>query len=176
MKTKLLKLTAIIIFLVLVSCNKEDHFSDQSFAGTYIGTLTANNLKKASEINTGPVGATSTVDEINNSTIEVHCFNDDLDTTFMLNYFDDYDSVIVCLNDSVFDEIYAQIMGQGGMMNDMMNHQNDETDWQYMMNNFPQAGSLQMGGFDMMNHTFNYQFEMMDGDTPYTMSFQGIKQ
>ena len=183
MKTRIINLTAILVLVILAGCSKKDEpVTDQSIAGTYVGTLTAGGLKSTSGTITGQVGATTTVTQLNDSAVEVHCYNDDLDTTFMLTYFNDNDSVIVCLNDSAFDEMYDEMMGQGGMMGrggmmgGTINRQAGETDWQYFRNNVPQAGTLQMGGFDMIGHTFGYQFEMANGDTPYNLTFQGTKQ
>lgn len=181
MKTiKNILITAMAI-ATLAGCSKKDEpATDQSIAGTYVGTLTTSSLKSTSGRNNGQVAATSTVTELNDSMLEVHCYNDDLDTTFMLNYFNDNDSVIVCMNDSAFDEMYDDMMEHGGMMGGMMggwtDRQSGETDWQYFMDNFPHADTLQIGGFNMMNHSFGYQFEMMDGDSPYNLTFQGTKQ
>ena len=174
-------LVAAAAIAILAACSKKDEpVADQSIEGNYVGTLTASSLKSTSGAITGHVSATSTVSQINDSMVEVHCFSDDLDTTFMLNYFNDNDSVIVCMNDSAFEEMYDEMMGHGGMMGGMMggwtNRQSGETDWQYFRNNYPQAGTLQMGGFDRMNHSFGYQFEMMNGNTPYNLTFQGTKQ
>lgn len=185
MKTTLVNMTAILVLVILAGCSKKDEpVPDQSIDGTYTGTLTASGLKSTSGAINGQVAATSTVTELNDSILEVHCYNDDLDTTFMLNYFNDNDSVIVCMNDSAFDEMYDDMMENGGMMGGMMggmkggwtDRQSGETDWQYFMDNFPQAGALQIGGFNMMNHSFGYQFEMMDGDMPYNLTFQETKQ
>ncbi|HKJ42516.1 MAG TPA: hypothetical protein VKA27_10515 [Sunxiuqinia sp.] len=180
---KLIKniLVAAAAIAILAACTKKDEpVADQSIAGTYLGTLTASSLKSTSSAISGHATATSTVTQVNDSMVEVHCFNDDLDTTFTLNFFNDNDSVIVCMNNSAFNAMYDEMMGHGGMMGGMMggwtNHQSGETDWQYFRNNFPQADTLQMGGFDRMNHTFGYQFGMMNGDTPYNLTFQGTKR
>jgi hypothetical protein len=38
-----------------------------------------------------------------------------MDTTFMLNYYENHDSVMVCMTDSDFEHEYGHMMGAGHM-------------------------------------------------------------
>ena len=64
-------------------------------------------------------------DDLNVNEIEVHCFGKEIDTTFMLDYYEHNDSVMVCLTGSDFEFMYGHMLGEGhmggGMMNDIQN-------------------------------------------------------
>ncbi|MCY1721084.1 hypothetical protein OU798_12070 [Prolixibacteraceae bacterium Z1-6] len=173
-KAKLFLVVAVIIGLA--ACNKTEEPIDNSIEGTYVGTLTVNGLKSASETMQGSTSATADVTKTGDGQIEVHCYNDDIDTTFMLNYFDNHDSIMVCLNGDDFEHMYGHMYGQGhmggGMMGDITN---GETEWQHHMDDEHKDGDEHFGGFDPMNHTFGYRFRMFEGDTSYMLNFQGSK-
>ncbi len=177
MKAKIdLLIISVIIILGFTACDKSEETPDNSIEGTYVGTLTTEGLKSANGVIPGSTSATADVTKTNDGEIEVRCFSDELDTTFMLNYYENYDSIMVCLTSNAFEEMYGHMMGEnhmgGGMMGDA---NNGETEWQHHLNDEHQSGDKHFGGFDTMNHTFGYQFEMMNGDTPYLLDFQGSK-
>ena len=120
--------------------------------------------------------ATSEVTKTGDGEIEVHCYGDELDTTFMLNYYSNNDSVMVCLTGNAFEEMYEHMMGQGHMGGGMMGDISDgETPWQHHLNDEHQPGDEHFGGFDMINNTFGYRFQMTDGDNQYLLNFKGTK-
>lgn len=165
-KILLSAVTAVILF---TACNKSDEtVSDNSIEGRYIGTLTNDGLKSAS--------ATADVTKTGDEEIEVHCFSDELDTTFMLNYYEDHDSVMVCLEGDAFQEMYGHILGQGHMMGGMMGDIGaGETEWMHHLSDEHLAGDEHFGGFDTMNHTFGYRFGVMVNGETSMFSFQGTK-
>jgi len=173
-KTKLFLVVAIIIGLA--ACNKTDEPIDNSIEGTYVGTLTTDGLKSATGVMPDSSNAKADVTKINDEQIEVHCYNDEIDTTFMLNNFENHDIVMVCLNGEDFKYMYGHMYGQGhmggGMMGDITN---GETEWQHHMDDEHKQGDEHFGGFDMGNQTFGYHFKMMDGNMPYYLDFQGKK-
>lgn len=171
-RTRLINLWAVPAILMLTACGEKEDTSTQSIFGTYSGTL-----KSSVAQTTNQVSATATVTEIGDNEIEVHCFADDLDTTFMLNYYHNGDSIMVCLTGDDFEHTYGHMMGQGHMTGGMMGDISDgETEWMHHLTDEHQQGDEHFGGFDMNHHSFGYRFEMMEGDTPYHLTFQGSKE
>ena len=131
MKIKIdLLIVSVIIILGFTSCDKsEKTVTNNSIEGTYVGTLTNEGLKSANGIIPGNTSATADVTKTGDREIEVHCFSDELDTTFMLDYYENNDSMMVCLTGDNFEEMYGHMMGEnhmgGGMMgNSTMERQN----------------------------------------------------
>lgn len=174
-KTKLFLVVAIIIGLA--ACNKTNEPIDNSIEGIYVGTLTADGLKSATGVMPGNSNAMADVTKTKDGEIEVHCYSDELDTTFMLDYFDNHDSVMVCLTGDDFEEMYGHMLGEGHMGGGMMGDINDgETEWRHHMDDEHQPGDEHFGGFDREHHSFGYSFQMIDGDSPYRLNFYGTKQ
>lgn len=178
MKTSVrISLIAALTLFVLAACNRKEDASDKSLEGTYIGSLTKNGLKSESAVVPDNESATAEVTKTGNGQVEIHCYGDDIDTTFLLNYYDNHDSVMVCLTGNDFENIYGHMMGQGHMAGDMMGDiVNGETEWMHHMNDEHRDGDEHFGGFDMKNHTFGYRFKMMKEDSTYYLKFQGVKQ
>ena len=178
MKTNIkLLIAGVLIVTGFAACNKsENPIPDNSIEGRYVGTLTTDGLKSANGIMPGSTSATADVTQTGDGVIQVHCYSDELDTTFMLDYFDNHDSVMVCLTGDAFQEMYGHMMGDGYMGGGMMGNSNDgETPWQHHLNDEHQPGDEHFGGFDMTNHTFGYRFQMMSGGNQYMLDFQGTK-
>ena len=162
-----------MLTLITIACEKTDDLAINSVEGTYIGTVTLeSDLKSNTNIELASYSATAEVTILGNMQIEVHCFGSEFDTTFMLNYFEHHDSVMVCLTGDDFEHMYGHRYGEGhmsgGMMGDM---QNGETEWIHHMNDEHVDGDEHFGGFDMMQHSFNYMFKMNNLD----YHFQGTK-
>jgi hypothetical protein len=159
-------LLTIIIVILFVSCQKSDDIGYNDVTGTYVGTLTSNLANKSSEI-VVTKDATVVVSSVGNQ-IQVNCYAEDFDTTFMLGTYDNNDEVMVCLTGEEFENMYGHMLGQGHMNGNM---QNNGTEWMQHLNNEHQEGDEHFGGFDMQRHSFNYTFRMSNGD----FHFQGIK-
>jgi len=177
MKTTLKLLVAIALITGIASCEKSEETPlDNTIEGTYTGTLTSEGLKSAAGVIAGSTSATADVTKTGDGEIEVHCYSDELDTIFMLDYFDNHDSVMVCLTGDAFEEMYGHMMGEGHMGGGMMGDiNNGETEWQHHMDDEHQSGDEHFGGFDMSNHTFGYRFQMTDENSTYMLDFQGSK-
>ncbi|MDF1547003.1 MAG: hypothetical protein P1P88_04230 [Bacteroidales bacterium] len=170
-KTNLVLVLAVSLSVLFAACEKTDDLTIKSVEGTYVGKLSTDiGLKSTIGID----DATTEVKETGNGQIEVHCFGGELDTTFMLNYFNNNDSVMVCLEGDAFESMYGHMMtgtgsmmsGSGGMMSGsggMMG--NGQTDWMNHMATNHEANDLHFGGFDMINNTFDYIIE--GGDINY---------
>lgn len=83
----------------------------------------------------------------------MHCFGETLDTTFMLDYYENNDSVMVCLTGNDFTTMYGHRLGEG-------HHSSDE----------------HFGGFDMNERSFTYSFRMVEGSTPYYLNSREVKE
>lgn len=155
----------IAVALLFTACNKNDDLVYSDVAGVYEGTLTTDVAGKSissKSNNTATAVVTMVGDEI-----EVHCFNDDFDTTIMLNLYEDGDMINTCLTGSDFENMYGHMMGQGNMMNGNMG-----SEWMQHLNNEHQDDDEHFGGFNMQNHSFNYTFKMGTGN----FHFQGAKK
>ena len=177
-KKKNIWILAFTIIWVLAACDKNDGTNNpsQDIEGTYVGNLTASMLKSALASTPRVTDATAEVTKIDDGEIEVHCYDDEVDTTFMLNYYDNDDSIMVCLTGSAFENMYGHMLGvgyMGGMMDGM---EIGESEWMYHLRTEHQPGDEHFGGFDMQNHTFGYRFQMMNDSTLFELNFQGTKQ
>ncbi len=170
MKTsKKIGLIAVSLLFVMASCQKTDDFNVNNVEGRYVGTLTSG-LKSASG---STIDATADVAKTKNGEIEVHCYGGEMDTTFMLNYYENHDSVMVCMTDSDFEHEYGHMMGAGHMSGGMMGDQvKGQTEWQHHMSDEHKNGDEHYGGFNMNSHTFGYNFRMASGN----VQFMGVKK
>ncbi|NOZ48081.1 MAG: hypothetical protein GXO79_15090 [Chlorobi bacterium] len=173
---------SLIAVIGFTSCEKSDLLSKKdSIEGTYVGTITVENSLKSgiNNLTSDSYDATAEVKDLGNGQAEVHCYGGEMDTTFMLNYYENYDSVMVCLNGEDFENTYGHTMGQGGMMGNgnssggMMGGNNSgQTGWMSHMNNEHNNGDEHFGGFDMTNHSFDYTMQNNIAD----YRFQGTKR
>jgi hypothetical protein len=171
--TKILFL-ALLATLAIAGCNSSDDLTDNSIEGTYSGTLTS---KSATGTIIGSNSATAGISKTSEGLIQVHCFGTGIDTTFMLNYFPDKDSVFVCLTGTDFRDTYGHMMGQGHMMGGMMGDiKPGQTQWQHHMADEHKPGDIHYGGFNMMNHTFGYTFHKYNGGSHMIINFEGTKK
>lgn len=170
-------MVAIAIF-GLAACEKSESPIGESLEGTYVGTLiNQDGLKGGSVVSKSEDDAIAEITKIGKETIEVHIYNVELDTTFLLNYYKYMNNVEVCFTGDDFENMYGHMLGQGhmrgGMMSDM---QNDETEWGHHLNDEHQNDDEHFGGFDMEDHTFRYRLTMMEEGVPYDLQFQGLRK
>ena len=173
---KNIKLITVMITLVFVACEDSQSLPDNAVEGTYIGTIKDISGKNGEAFLKTEGEALAEVTKIGNEIIRIHLTSVELDTTFMLNYYEDMDSVNVCFTGDDFENMYGHMLGQGhpgsGMMGD---RQNNETEWMHHLNDEHQQGDEHFGGFDMQNHTFSYQFTRMEDGLTHDILFQGKK-
>ncbi len=166
-----------IVVIGFTSCEKADDIDVNDIEGVYEGTFSVSNSLKAAPLDGGDGDhGTAEVSIMGNNQIEVHCFGEEIDTTFMLDYYEFNDSVMVCLTGDEFENMYGHMLGDGHMSGGMMGDvQNGESEWMHHMNDEHENGDEHFGGFDMGEHTFSYSFYMMDGTTSYYYKFHGTK-
>ncbi|MDA3952867.1 MAG: hypothetical protein PF485_04415 [Bacteroidales bacterium] len=162
-----------ILTLLIIACDKTDDLNVNSIEGIYYGTISIeSSLKSNTNAELISSLASAEVIKLNDEQIQVHCYGSEFDTTFMLNYFEHNDSVMVCLTGDDFEHMYGHIYGVGHMSGGMMiDKQNGETEWIHHMNDEHIDVDEHFGGFDMMQHSFGYIFKIKDGD----YHFQGTK-
>lgn len=161
---------------VAVSCTKDDN--RDNIEGSYYGTFKrTTSLKSTLSDDGGGVPGTAKVTITGENQIEVHCYGDEIDTTFMLNYYMHNDSALVCLTGDDFENMYGHKLGSdhmgGGMMGDIGD---EETEWMHHMNDEHQDGDKHFGGFDLHMGNFTYSLPMMDETEPYYLKFSGSKK
>jgi hypothetical protein len=164
--------------LAFISCKKSSDPENVNIEGIYNGSFTTSpSLKSTVVEGVGTGEGTAQVTMMDNHQIQVHCFGEEIDTTFMLDYYTHNDSVMVCLTGDDFEGMYGHMLGDGHMGGGMMGDiQNGETEWMHHMNDEHESDDMHFGGFDMDMGSFSYSFEMMDGSSPYYLTFKGSKK
>lgn len=154
--------------LFLVSCEKDDsdvNESLKSVEGTYNGEFnTVDGLKSNHQ-------GTAIVTMHNEEQLQIHCFGDLMDTTFIMDAYEHGDSVMICYTGETFEMEYGH-MGQGHHMGDMGMRQ---TEWEHHMMDDHDEDDMHYGGFNMNNHSFSYTFKMGEGSEMYYLKFEGVK-
>jgi hypothetical protein len=172
-----------LIFMGLISCEKETKILDKSIDGTYVGEFINSNTLKSVLDNPMGDSATAIITMMDSTQIKFHCYGSNFDSTLILNMFDDDDSMYVCLTGNDFNHEYGHMMGYGnGMMGNGMGMGNGHmmtdttTKWGKHLYNDHKPGDMHFGGFNMMDHTFDYAFKMMNGNAINYMHFHGKKK
>ncbi len=167
---KISMIAAITLAFTLTSCNKANDATapnlTKEVVGTYAGTLTTNNLK-------GTSPATADITSVNDYTIEVHCYGEDIDTTFMLELYDDGDMMRVCFTDEDFYNEYGHNMSED---HHMMGGSGSWTNWSQHMSKEHGENDQHYGYFDMNDGRFDYTFKIETGGTTYTQEFSGSRE
>lgn len=167
---------AVALLVLLTACEKEEtNESNPTVDGIYEGTLTGSQTKSTMGV-ADSKPATTEITITGENKIQVHCYAEGFDTTFVMNYYHHNDSAYVCYTGDDFEEMYGHMLGEGhngGMMDDM---HNGETQWMHHMSEEHDDGDEHFGGFDMDNHSFSYTFQMNLNNSSDDMYFEGIKQ
>jgi hypothetical protein len=161
----------------LESCEKSDDLNVKDIEGVYEGTFSVSSSLKVASLDGGEGDhGLADIKMMGDNQIEVHCFGEEIDTTFMLDYYEHNDSVMVCLTEGDFEHMYGHMLGEGHMGGMMSDISNSETQWMHHMNDEHEVDDEHFGGFDMQEMTFTYSFKMMDQASPYYLRFHGVKQ
>lgn len=158
----------IIVSFLALSCQKEKQTVidlSKGIVGTYKGTLTKGSLKNAVE-------ATTDVTKTDFNMVQIHCYSTVLDTTYVMELFENGDSLMVCNIGSDFMNQYGHARMNGHHMMGSANWQ----DWLHHMDEEHNQGDEHFGGFNMVDHSFDYKFMMSDNLNDYTLQFNGKKQ
>ncbi len=166
-KIALVAVMAISVGLFITSCNKSEKSADLTagLTGTYIGTLETNNLKTNNP-------ATAYISKVNDYSITIHCFGDDIDTTFVMDLYENGDSTMLCFTDDDFQTEYNHQMTSG-------HHMMGENNWQSWTNHMNldhNPTDEHYGAFSMTNHTFSYRFKTPGSTSTVDKVFTGTKE
>lgn len=168
MKTRIL-LVLTILGIGLNGCEKDSSKSDTDYFLEIVGTYSGEFINQA-DLKSGTPG-TATVTHVN-SELQIHCFSDLIDTTFLMDTYENGDSIMICDTGSAFELEYGH-MSHGG--NHMMDMHNSESEWSHHLSDDHSIGDLHFGAFNMKNHSFEYKFRMMEGNSAYYIEFKGNK-
>ncbi len=145
--------------VVITSCNKKNTVKKNLAAqviGTYKGTLTSGEIKHDGVAN---------VVAFSDTLVQIHCYDyDGFDTTFVMELYENGDSIMLCNTGQDFFNQYGHNMStQHHMPENMMgNMEGMNADWQQHMKNEHQPGDEHFGSFNMDAKTFDYLFETND--------------
>ena len=164
---KYLVFTSIILMTLLaMSCKKDnDETSDLTVnvVGTYKGTLAEPSQQQSIE-------ATAKVTKADFNIVHISCYGPGFDTTFLMELFENGDSMMVCNTGSDFKMQYGH--NRMEEHHEMMGDSNWQ-DWGHHMDEEHDGGDEHFGGFDMDNRSFGYDF-IISNDS--TLQFNGLKQ
>lgn len=170
MKTRVLIIGAIAIMMA-VACNKTDELATSSIEGTYSGTMSKTSSLKSLNL-AGDVKTDVSVKD--SSFLEIHCYGGELDTTLMLNFIEENDSTFLCFSNEQFQGMFGYAYGSSHMTGGMMGNNNSE--WMQRMMNENYTNNQHFGGFNMKDHSFDYTFNRVEGDSIMYFHFHGVKQ
>lgn len=140
MKKVNLILATIIGLLIITSCSKDENPDLTKIVGTYNGTLTINSNKVS-------IPAIAEISENGNDRISIHCYSDSLDTTFVMDVYQE-SNMIYC------------------------NHSNESDNKMMKMNHCNNNSSEHFGEFDTNNNSFSYVFKTNN----QSKNFSGTKK
>ena len=158
-----------IVVMLLSACEKDNVNSDKDYLSDIVGTYSGE-FSNQSGLKSSSQGTADVV--VVNNQLQIHCYGDYLDTTFVMDAFENGDSIMICDTGEAFEMQYGH-MGNG--RNHMMDMHNTESEWQHHMSDDHNSGDIHYGGFDIKMHTFEYKFRMMEDDSVYFTIFNGSK-
>lgn len=172
-KRNLILVTAMLfISMLFTACNKDDNNDNnpqtdlsQTVSGYYKGSITSSDDPGSIQ------DAVIEVSDAGENTVEMNLMSDMLDTTFMMNVYDNGDSVMVCFTGDRFNQEYGHHIDEdhhimGG---------NDHMDWGHHKDEQHEPGDEHYGGFDMNHHSLSYRI-IPNGQTDIYYQFEGDKE
>lgn len=163
MKKVNLILVALIGFVFLTSCKKDQNHGIESVVGNYKGTL----IDPVTQNNEGT--ATVEVTQIDDETVQIHCSGANVDTTIVMNVYENSDSLMCCTHQmsmGCHSGNGSGMMG-GGMMGG--NNNKKSSNWYNHKKTMSCQSGAHNGGFDTQNNSFRYLFND-------NLKFSGTKQ
>ena len=159
------------VILVVTACKKTENtpvatdFLNE-ITGSYSGSYTLDDGLKT----TNPANAE--VNYVGGTEVEVHCYGEMLDTTFVMDIYANNDSIMLCATGDDFEHMYGHPQGDHHM-----DHMGDgQTEWMHHMQDEHGDGDRHYGGFNMNNHTLGYTFNVDLDNEATTIVFEGARQ
>ena len=165
----LLILSVAVTLLTISACKKDSNPSAADYIGNITGTYEGNFLKD------GIIDQDSAIAEViktGDSQVQIHCYNENYDTTFIMDIYYNNDSIMVCPTGSSFEGMYGH-MKNNDHMNDMMGGQNE---WSHHMSDNHSDGDLHFGGFNMGLSSFGYTFRSGIGNSNNEIVYEGVRK
>ena len=156
-----------VVLLMLSSCKKTDDYTNSldrldEITGNYEGSFSINNSKI--DGNT----AYAEIRHLNGAKLEIHCYGDILDTTFVMEMYANHDSIMLCTFGDNFENLYGHHQGEHHM-----GHMGDnENEWTHHLSDSHSVSDQHFGGFNTKHHNFIYKFLMKDVPLE-TITFEG---
>ncbi|MDZ7742478.1 MAG: hypothetical protein U5Q03_12190 [Bacteroidota bacterium] len=162
-------LLVLLIGVFVVSCSKDENENEINLAtevsGKYTGTI--NSSLNPEE----KVDATINISRVDDATIQLDLMSEMMDTAFMLNLYENGDSVMVCFTENQFYQQYGHHLDEDHhMMND-----EGHMSWDHHMNEQHETGDEHFGGFGQQHHSFHYRIVPANQSNVY-YQFEGQKQ
>lgn len=156
-----------VVLLMLSSCKKTDDYTSaldkiNDITGNYEGSFSTNNLKIGGDT------AYAEIRHLNGTKLEIHCYGDLLDTTFIMEIYANQDSIMLCATGNDFENLYGHQQGEHHMSHMGQN----ENEWTHHMADDHTVGDPHFGGFNTEHHSFKYKFVMRDIPSE-TITFEG---
>lgn len=170
-KINLMAIIAITTVFIFSACSKDNVTPS---AQDYIDDITGN-YKGVYTISDGSGvidSAYAKIDHHSGNTIEIHCFGDLLDTTFVMDIYAEHDSIMLCDTGENFENSYGHGIGE----NHMSHSGDNNTEWEHHMKDEHDIGDLHFGGFNMSNRSFGYTFVLQNDSTTQNIRFEGIRE
>lgn len=170
-KIKLIAITAFSATMLIVSsCNKTDNFPTaidyiNDITGDYEGSFT---ISGSGENST----AYAEITHLSGNEIQIHCYGEILDTSFMMDIYANHDSIMVCATGNDFEETYGHMQGE----NHMNHHGNNENEWEHHMGDDHEVNDQHFGGFNISHHSFDYTFIIASDNSTEYIRFVGVRQ
>ena len=174
MKTQLF-FTGLVLVAVLIgvsSCERADELPIPDLAGIYIGPFSTSVSLKNSTVKNSILGnGVAEVTHIDDKTFLIHCYGDEIDTTFMLDVYENNSEYLACQVGSEFQQEYGHTKGA-----QHMGHMRyPQTEWMHHLADDHEDDDKHFGEFNMEDGFFMFSFRMVEGFTPYFLNFQGVK-
>ncbi len=169
-RMNLLAVTLITAILTVTGCSKDDSYPTaldyiNDITGSYEGVYITDDLKTTSPAN-------ADIQSLGGYEIQIHCYGEILDTTFMMDIYANHDSIMVCATGNDFEETYGHMQGE----NHMNNHGNNENEWDHHMGDEHEVNDQHFGGFNISHHSFEYTFIIASYNSTESIRFEGVRQ
>ncbi len=166
---KFSSLAIVALAVVMVSCKKESVYDinlSQQVIGNYNGDLTTSSPNTINP-------ATTDITRINDYTVEIHCYGQDIDTTFNMELYEDGGMMRVCNTSQDFEKEYGHKQSEN---HHSMGMNNEWTNWgEHMSIDHSNGNDQHYGVFNMDNNSFDYTFNIKSASGNYTQRFVGKK-
>jgi hypothetical protein len=162
----------LVLLVVIVGCQNSEEIENKSLEGTYVGTIQSDESYKSSDLkDKSDIIATVS---LKGKQLEVHCYGEDIDEYFMLDYFEHNGNYMACLTGNDFVNLYGHSHGEGmSSGNHMNNMQARNSDWDRHRNNYHNQNEDHLyGRFDMNRQFFSCTFKWGNN----VVTFEGLKE